>query len=60
MQDDILRKLIYTGKRETIDLVNPDLEVSTLSIQDVPGGTVSFLFEKSSTAALEDPEGEEG
>ena len=34
-------------------------ETSRLSVHDVPGGTVSFLFEKSSTAIVEEEDGDE-
>ena len=41
-----------------IDIDNPSVDgaggTSRLSVHDVPGGTVSFLFEKSSTAIVEE------
>lgn len=42
---------------EAVDLENVLAESAkgALSVDQVPGGTVSFLFERSSTKALDDP-----
>lgn len=42
-----------------IDNLSADDENSRLSVHDVPGGTVSFLFEKSSKSAIVEEENED-
>ena len=44
-----------------IDNISVDSETRRLSVHDVPGGTVSFLFEKSSKSTIveEEDEGED-
>lgn len=73
IQDDILRKLFDSPKPTKgqepktklqvllsgIDLENIAAMDEILSLNDVPGGTISFLFEKSSTTVLEGLEDEE-
>ena len=69
IQDDILRKLLHTRDPDETPLSQPksrldsllsavDLENvvamdEVLTVRDVPGGTVSFLFEKSSLSGFE-------
>ena len=55
MQDELLRELIL-GTGEDPDVVDEDER--TLAVRDVPGGTVSFLFERTSMNAAEGESGE--
>ncbi|KAJ7782862.1 P-loop containing nucleoside triphosphate hydrolase protein [Mycena metata] len=65
IQDHILRKLVFlpesekkasSGKSQSQLLAALDAAVAMAerTVSDLPGGSVSFLFEKSSTVALED------
>lgn len=63
IQDDILRKLIITHDRRAeqnashrldqlisaVDLENINAKDVVLTVHDVPGGSISFLFHKSSS-----------
>lgn len=69
IQDDVLRKLVHTKEPkakpsgqpisqldsllDAVDLENIMAMDEKLTVRDVPGGTVSFLFAKSSVAEIE-------
>jgi hypothetical protein len=55
VQDELLRELIL-GSGEDPDIADEDER--TLTVRDVPGGTVSFLFERTSMNAAEGEGGE--
>ena len=42
------------------NIVAMDETKQTLSVRDVPGGTISFLFEKTSISTLKEDGAEEG
>ncbi|RDB25350.1 DNA repair and recombination protein RAD54B [Hypsizygus marmoreus] len=50
------RKSQIDALLSAIDLENVENMTRVLTVREVPGGTVSFLFQKSSTAALELPD----
>ncbi|TFK44573.1 P-loop containing nucleoside triphosphate hydrolase protein [Crucibulum laeve] len=64
VQDDVLRKLIFAIKEghnsqsdssllSSVDLNNITAMDETCSVRDVPDGSISFLFEKSSKTGLD-------
>jgi len=55
VQDELLRELIL-GSDEDPDVVDENERM--LAVRDVPGGTVSFLFERTSVNATEGEGGE--
>lgn len=65
IQDHILRKLVFLPEPEKkassskpqsqlLAALDAAVAMAALTVSDLPGGSVSFLFEKSSTVALED------
>ncbi|KAK7057394.1 SNF2 family N-terminal domain-containing protein [Favolaschia claudopus] len=58
VQDHILRKLIFVpesaqkSQSQLLDVLNSAALMAALTVADLPGGSVSFLFEKSTTVAL--------
>ncbi|KAJ7188473.1 SNF2 family N-terminal domain-containing protein [Mycena filopes] len=64
IQDHILRKLVFLPEPDKKESTKPQSQLlaaldaaaalAALTVSDLPGGSVSFLFEKSSTVALED------
>ncbi|KAJ6558570.1 SNF2 family N-terminal domain-containing protein [Mycena vulgaris] len=65
IQDHILRKLVFIPEPEkmgpaksqsrALAALDAAAAMSGLTVADIPGGSVSFLFEKSSTVELEAP-----
>ncbi|KAJ7124910.1 SNF2 family N-terminal domain-containing protein [Mycena epipterygia] len=64
IQDHILHKLVFLPEQEKRAASKPQSQLlaaldaaaamSVLTVADIPGGSVSFLFEKSSTVELEE------
>jgi len=64
IQDHILRKLVFLPEPEKTVSTNTQSRLlaaldaaaamGVLTVADIPGGSISFLFEKSSTVALEE------
>ena len=74
VQDEVLGSLLFTAGGvdsrsqpksrsllEAVDLENVlAADHAPLNVKDVPGGTISFLFERSSNSSIEDDEDASG
>lgn len=73
IQDDILRKIVSISTNGTsskagnteLETISSAVDIEAIramdkqqSIRDVPGGTISFLFEKCSKTVLDNSDGE--
>lgn len=60
IQDHILRKLLFVPKSDKkpqsqlLAVLDAAAVMASLTVSDLPGGSVSFLFEKSTTVDLGD------